>query len=63
MPLKKELKNTVLVTGPNANNHSILGDWTKPQPKENVITIYEGIKKIGNQKDFEVDFRFKFQYT
>ena len=56
LPLKKETKNTVLVTGPNANNHSILGDWTKPQPKENVITIYEGIKKIGNQKEFEVDF-------
>ena len=56
LPIKKSKKTRILVTGPNANNHSILGDWTKPQPKENVVTIFEGIKKIGSQKGFEVDF-------
>ncbi|MDA9666085.1 glycoside hydrolase family 3 C-terminal domain-containing protein [Bacteroidota bacterium] len=56
LPLKKSKKTRILVTGPNANNHSILGDWTKPQPEENVVTIFEGIKKIGSQKGFEVDF-------
>ena len=54
--LKNMDKNKILVTGPNANNHSILGDWTKPQPKENVITIFEGINNIGSEKGFEVDF-------
>ena len=56
LPINFEKKNRILVTGPNANNHSILGDWTKPQPEENVVTIFEGIDKIGSQKGFEVDF-------
>ena len=56
LPINFEKKNRILVTGPNANNHSILGDWTKPQPLENVVTIFEGIDKIGSQKGFEVDF-------
>ena len=45
LPLQKpqNTKNKILVTGPNANNQSILGDWHKPQPNENVLTIYEGI--------------------
>jgi beta-glucosidase len=56
LPLKKLKKTRILVTGPNANNHSILGDWTKPQPKENVITVFEGIKSIASKKGFKVDF-------
>ena len=56
LPLKKSKKTRILVTGPNANNHSILGDWTKPQPKENVTTVFEGIKAIASNKGFEVDF-------
>ena len=56
LPINFEKKNRILVTGPNANNHSILGDWTKPHPEENVVTIFEGIEKIGSQKGFEVDF-------
>ena len=56
LPINFEKKNRILVTGPNANNHSILGDWTKPQPEKNVVTIFEGIEKIGSQKGFEVDF-------
>ena len=56
LPINLKKKNRILVTGPNANNHSVLGDWTKPQPEENVVTIFEGIEKIGSQKGFEVDF-------
>lgn len=44
LPLKKG--SNILVTGPNANNHRILGDWTLPQPEENVFTPFEGIKEI-----------------
>lgn len=43
LPLRKNLKK-VLVTGPNANNTALLGDWTAPQPAENVITVLEGIR-------------------
>ena len=56
LPINFEKKNRILVTGPNANNHSILGDWTKPQPEDNVFTIFYGINKIGSEKGFEVDF-------
>ena len=56
LPLDKSIYKNILVTGPNANNHSILGDWVKPQPAENVITIYEGIKKIADTKGCNVSF-------
>lgn len=56
LPLKNHNKIKILVTGPNANNHSLLGDWTKPQPMENVITVYQGIKMIGNNRGIHVDF-------
>lgn len=57
LPLKKTTsKKRILVTGPNANNQTILGDWHSAQPNENVTTILEGIKKVGNQKGYEVDF-------
>ena len=57
LPLNK-VKNSkkILVTGPNANNQSILGDWHAAQPDENVITIYEGIKDLGESKGYDVSF-------
>ncbi|MDC1259339.1 glycoside hydrolase family 3 C-terminal domain-containing protein [Flavobacteriaceae bacterium] len=51
----KETKR-ILVTGPNANNQTILGDWHAAQPEQNVTTIFEGLKTIGNQKGFAVEF-------
>ena len=57
MPLKRpqNKKNKILVTGPNANNQSILGDWHNPQPDENVYTIFKGIEKIGEEMGYIVD--------
>lgn len=52
----KNSKNKILVTGPNANNQSILGDWHSAQPHENVYTVFEGIKKIGNEMGYLVDY-------
>ena len=41
----------MLVTGPNANSHAMLGDWTLQQPEENVVTILDGIRTAaGNDK-------------
>ena len=51
----KESKK-IFVTGPNANNQSILGDWHAAQPEENVTTIYEGIKELGQSKGYDVVF-------
>jgi len=44
LPLSSSYKK-ILVTGPNANNQTLLGDWSLQQPDENVTTIYEGIKQ------------------
>ena len=52
----KNSKNKILVTGPNANNQSILGDWHSAQPHENVYTVFQGIKKIGNEMGYLVDY-------
>ena len=57
LPLNKIKKSKkILVTGPNANNQSILGDWHAVQPDENVTTIYEGIKDLGESKGYDVSF-------
>ena len=51
LPLDPKKYNNILVTGPNANSHAILGDWTFQQPEENVVTILEGLQKeIGMDK-------------
>ena len=47
LPLKLQKGMKILVTGPNANNHTILGDWTLPQPEKNVTTILEGIQQLA----------------
>lgn len=44
LPLDKNKYRKILVTGPNADNQSILGDWSFTQPDDNVTTIYEGIR-------------------
>ena len=58
LPLKKTYvkKNKILVTGPNANNQSILGDWHNPQPDENICTIFQGIEKIGSEMGYVIDY-------
>lgn len=54
LPLKSSVKR-ILVTGPNANNQAILGDWSAMQPQQNVVTILEGMRKEVNG-DVKVDF-------
>ena len=56
LPLSKKRGKKILVTGPNSNNHSVLGDWVFAQPEDNVITIYEGIKTLGDSKGYQIDF-------
>lgn len=52
LPLNANRYKRVLVTGPNANNQSILGDWAMVQPEENVVTVYEGLKMVSPQTHF-----------
>lgn len=51
LPLDFSKYKNILVTGPNADNHTILGDWTLEQPDENVVTILDGIcQAAGKEK-------------
>ena len=49
LPLKKDMK--VAVIGPNADNmYNQLGDYTAPQPRENIRTVLDGIRaKVGEK--------------
>jgi beta-glucosidase len=45
LPINTTKYRRILVTGPNANNQTIMGDWSAKQPDENVLTIFEGLKQ------------------
>jgi beta-glucosidase len=52
LPLKN--RKRILVTGPNANNERIVGDWVIKQPDENITTVYEGMRQLFARS--KVDF-------
>ena len=56
LPIKNSNSKRILVTGPNAHNHTTLGDWHFEQPEENVVTIFEGIKEVGENYNHKVDY-------
>ncbi len=52
LPLDASKYKKVLVTGINANDENILGDWSAPQKEENVVTILEGLQMVSPSTDF-----------
>ena len=52
LPLDASKAMRVLVTGTNADNQTILGDWALPQPEENVTTILEGLEEQSPASKF-----------
>ena len=57
LPLSKSGNGKkIFITGPNADNQTTLGDWVSPQPEENVVTMFEGIKNLGEENAYEVEF-------
>ena len=52
LPLDPTRYKKVLVTGINANDHNILGDWTSEQKDENCITILEGLRAVSPETEF-----------
>ena len=56
LPIKNSNSKRILVTGPNAHNHTTLGDWHFEQPEENVVTIFEGIQEVGENYNHKVDY-------
>lgn len=56
LPINNANPKRILVTGPNAHNHTTLGDWHFEQPEENVVTIFEGIQQVGENYNHKVDY-------
>ena len=52
LPLSPDRYRRVLVTGINADDHNILGDWSADQKPENVTTVLEGLKEVSPETDF-----------
>lgn len=55
LPLDMSKYKNILVTGPNANSHAVLGDWTLEQPDAQVKTVLEGIQEVAKNKITFVD--------
>jgi beta-glucosidase len=53
LPLDKSKKQKIFVTGPNADNQTILGDWALRQPEANTTTIIQGLRKVAPEAEFE----------
>ena len=45
----------IFITGPNADNHSIMGDWVLKQPKKNITTVVEGFREVAKGST-EIDY-------
>lgn len=56
LPLDSKRYKNILVTGPNANNQTILGDWAMEQPDDNVVTIYEGLMDVAKAKGVNIKY-------
>jgi len=53
LPLDSNRYKKVFVTGPNADNQTILGDWALEQPDSCVTTVIEGLRMVSPQTDFD----------
>lgn len=47
LPLDFSKYKNILVAGPNADSHAVLGDWALPQPAENIVTVLAGLKQAA----------------
>lgn len=52
LPIERGKYSKILITGPNADNNAILGDWAVSQPEGYVHTVLDGIRKIAPESDF-----------
>ena len=52
LPLDAKKYKKVLVAGINANDQNIMGDWSEPQPEEQVWTVLRGLKSVSPTTDF-----------
>lgn len=53
LPLEAKQYNNVLVTGINADDQNIMGDWSEPQPADKVWTVLRGLREAQPQTRFD----------
>ena len=53
LPLNESIYSKVMVTGINADDINILGDWSAIPRKENIVTILEGLRQIAPNTTFD----------
>jgi beta-glucosidase len=53
LPLDAAKYRRVMVTGINADDENILGDWSAREKPENVVTILEGLKMVAPDTQFD----------
>lgn len=53
LPIDATKYKRILVTGINADDINVLGDWSAVQKDENVTTILEGLRQIAPQTQFD----------
>lgn len=56
LPLQKMEGKRILVTGSNADNMTILGDWAEPQPEEKLITVWKGIHQLAGNFGYQASY-------
>ncbi len=56
LPLDASKYKRIFITGPNADNETILGDWALQQPQDRVVTVKEGFENIAKQKNITIDY-------
>ena len=52
LPLKRGERKKILVTGINADDQNILGDWSALQQPENIVTILRGLREADPDCEF-----------
>lgn len=53
LPLAADKYRRVMVTGINADDENILGDWSASQRPDNVTTILEGLRALAPEVEFD----------
>lgn len=55
LPIQPGQYKKIFVTGPNADNQALLGDWSFRQPDDNVTTVLEGLRAVAGA-GVEIDY-------
>ena len=51
LPIRPADYRRIMITGINANDENIMGDWSEPQPAENLWTVVRGLRTLLPDND------------